>query len=1226
MASRDRVRLCKSIEHLAVTMPMHAVPVPTGVAVRPHYCRRRKRKRSSLAKQQRASKHACRHRGGTCRRALEPLNPVREKNKARTRVSVDPTPKSKRTKREPFFCAGKARRMRRRKRRRRGRMERRAARKAARARRVAAVARGRRKEITIATWNVRTMAVKGANGSGHATVLMTAAEHFGCDIIGLQETRRGGETTCEARGYRIFCSGGEENGIHGVGLAVRKSIATECDCVPEYLGARLLKVRIAMEGKSNAATFVVGYAPTEASKVERTKVDFWTALHAAVADTPAQDHLFVLLDANARTGKRVEGGDPRTNAVMGAYGRDVLNTNGERLISLAAENKLAIVNTFFSTPKKGISHTFEGPKGKWRLDYVLTRQVDRRLIRNATVCETGESDHHIVAVPVRLLGRFAKNRRKREIVSKTVFDRRLLTTDPSLRARVAWETATKLRERHRVEGQEGSDVNSMATDFSADLLMAVAENVPHPVRRPKPGVGGWWANEEAQRNIQETWKMRHAVWRKLRQECRSDYPDRGVKRALGKEVKRATESLNQVKEAAQDSYFRAFVSDLEARHREGDQAAFYRLLKEVDMEGIRKSRQQHIQDEEGNLLKDDSLIRERWLRHFRQLLNQISDLLDPSIVNSLKEYPACASLGIEPTIEEVREAISKMANGKAMGPDDIPVELLKLGLHDDSIIVDEFYKIVLAVWKKEEVPQQWKDAVIKVLHKKSDKTQCGNYRGISLVAHAGKVILKVVAWRLSGYFEEKGFLPEEQCGFRPGRSTSDMVHVIRRLQEMGRAANTPLYMCFVDLQKAYDSVDRTLLWKILARYGVPAKMISVIRQFHDGMRACVRLDDGECSEWFDVLQGLRQGCVLAPLLFNIFFTAVLTVAEQWFRKDADVVNNLVQIRQENDAGTAIVDLWAMLYADDAGVASRSPECLAKMMTVIVQVCHKFGLTVSEKKTETMCLRTPRVQTTVNVKVEAAGQKYKQTDRFVYLGAVVTENADMNAEIRNRTSKAWLCFRRYRRQLYDRKSAPLELKLRMLKAEVIEVLLYGCGTWTLRDKQYDSLRSVHSKLLLRCIGFHKSKRTDHPLSYSTVLQQTGCESIETTIRKRRLLFLGHVMRMGEERLPRTMSLGTLVGGQCRGVGRPEKSWQACVADDLNQFGIAVNGGRTDREKATADKEVWLGCVEVGARKFMANWVVKEKAATDARHARAAQNEEKRKAVARLCQLPFFDSEL
>ena len=109
------------------------------------------------------------------------------------------------------------------------------------------------------------------------------------------------------------------------------------------------------------------------------------------------------------------------------------------------------------------------------------------------------------------------------------------------------------------------------------------------------------------------------------------------------------------------------------------------------------------------------------------------------------------------------------------------------------------------------MPQQWKDTIIMVLHKKKDRTECGNYRGISLVAHAGKILLKIVVRRLSKYCERVRILPEEQSGFRPNRSTTDRMFVIRRLQKLARKKLVPLYVCFIDLTKAYDSVDRTLL-------------------------------------------------------------------------------------------------------------------------------------------------------------------------------------------------------------------------------------------------------------------------------------------------------------------------------------------------------------------------------------------------------------------------------
>ena len=120
--------------------------------------------------------------------------------------------------------------------------------------------------------------------------------------------------------------------------------------------------------------------------------------------------------------------------------------------------------------------------------------------------------------------------------------------------------------------------------------------------------------------------------------------------------------------------------------------------------------------------------------------------------------------------------------------------------------------------------------------------------------------------------------------------------MVRRLQEIGRKAGVSLFMCFIDLQKAYDTVDRTLLWQVLTRIGVPPKMIAVIQQFHDGMRACVR-PDGVCPDWFEVEQGLRQRCVLSPLLFNIFFAVVLTVVLQRLSEDTVILAELVHLKE-----------------------------------------------------------------------------------------------------------------------------------------------------------------------------------------------------------------------------------------------------------------------------------------------------------------------------------------
>ena len=243
------------------------------------------------------------------------------------------------------------------------------------------------------------------------------------------------------------------------------------------------------------------------------------------------------------------------------------------------------------------------------------------------------------------------------------------------------------------------------------------------------------------------------------------------------------------------------------------------------------------------------------MRFFRSQLNAKSDMLDPDIPKRLPQHPVASALGIEPTEDEITTAMKAMANAKAVEPDSLPAELLKLGLEQDRSILLELHRLTTLIWRERKVSEQWKDAVITVLHKRGDKTECRNYRGIPLVSYAGKVLLKSVARRLSAYCEVKEMLPEEQYGFQSDRSTTGMMLVVHRLQEIRWKAGVSLFMCFIDLQKAYDTVDCTLLRQVLIRIGVPPQMIAVI-QLHDGLRACVLPDDGVCLDWFEVEQGL----------------------------------------------------------------------------------------------------------------------------------------------------------------------------------------------------------------------------------------------------------------------------------------------------------------------------------------------------------------------------------
>ena len=175
-------------------------------------------------------------------------------------------------------------------------------------------------------------------------------------------------------------------------------------------------------------------------------------------------------------------------------------------------------------------------------------------------------------------------------------------------------------------------------------------------------------------------------------------------------------------------------------------------------------------------------------------------------------------------------------------------------------------------------------------------TLCDNHRGISLLCIAGKVLAQVILNRLIINVSET-IVPESQCGFRAGRGTTDMVFAIRQLQEKCRKQNKELHMVFVDLTKAFDTVNREGLWKILRKFGCPEKMILLIASFHNGMQARVQ-ENGETSDSCPVMNGVKQGCVLAPAyspsyLLQCFLMPSETLTEECISSSAWMGGSLI---------------------------------------------------------------------------------------------------------------------------------------------------------------------------------------------------------------------------------------------------------------------------------------------------------------------------------------------
>ena len=179
----------------------------------------------------------------------------------------------------------------------------------------------------------------------------------------------------------------------------------------------------------------------------------------------------------------------------------------------------------------------------------------------------------------------------------------------------------------------------------------------------------------------------------------------------------AGKKLWKVRKAAVLGFFWDFVRKLKTRIREGDQASFYKHIKTTNLEGKRDRSSAYVKDEDGVLLRDVKLIREQWVRWFHTLLNAKSPRLDPNIAEGLDQWPENMPLEVQPTIQELTDAIRSLVNGKAVRPDGVSVELFKITLNGDPALRRRLLDIVVRIWRGGVMPQQWKDAIIMVLYK-----------------------------------------------------------------------------------------------------------------------------------------------------------------------------------------------------------------------------------------------------------------------------------------------------------------------------------------------------------------------------------------------------------------------------------------------------------------------------------------------------------------------------
>ena len=502
----------------------------------------------------------------------------------------------------------------------------------------------------------------------------------------------------------------------------------------------------------------------------------------------------------------------------------------------------------------------------------------------------------------------------------------------------------------------------------------------------------------------------------------------------------------------QDAFWARQASDLEDASRHSNTRQMYAILRKA------KATPTHtchlVKDCNGNLLTTKEDCVDRWRQHFEVLLNHPSVPENPDIAADLNNNvaapnPHCPTTPV--TRAEVEAQLKKLKSWKAPGVCGITSEMLKAGGEAMTLwLVD----IINWVWIHDRVPDDWRRGIILPFWKrKGDQHVCSNHRGITLLSIPGKLFTRILLSRALPAIRSRRRI--QQAGFMPNRSTIDHISALRLLVEKAREyrQGRELFIAFIDLRAAFDTVDHASLWKILKILGTPPKMLHLLQQLYTDAKSCVRIGGTDSAE-FTINSGVRQGCVAAPDLFNCVIDYIMS----------KVVERVpgIQLGSYN-----IADLE---YADDTAMLTGTLDDLISALNVFREEAEKLGLSVNWDKTELMRIGDgpdPDNPYFNNIEV-------KFVSTFKYLGSIISKTGDLKPEITRRRILAASIMQSLSKPLWRHRHISRHTKLRIYNACVISVLLYGAETWALNNTLAARLDGFDSRSLRRIENIHWSQ--------------------------------------------------------------------------------------------------------------------------------------------------------
>ena len=455
--------------------------------------------------------------------------------------------------------------------------------------------------------------------------------------------------------------------------------------------------------------------------------------------------------------------------------------------------------------------------------------------------------------------------------------------------------------------------------------------------------------------------------------------------------------------------------------------------------------------EDGSISTKHLDILNKWKNDFSSLLNGgITDadsniVLQPTSVN--EQTDPCFNEHI--SFFEVKKAIFNAKKGKACGFDNIPSEVLQ---NDMSV---SFLHILFNIcFDTGVIPSDWGKCVINPIPKSctSDRRDPLSYRGIALAPSMYKIYCFILNERLSNWSEQNGKIIDEQNGFRKKCSTVDHLSSLTSLIDTRRKRKLSTYCAFIDFRKAYDCINRDILWGRLSSIGVSGKLFGAIKSLYSSISSCVRISH-LTTDWFNVSSGLRQGCCLSPLLFHLFINEVALQIKS-LGKGVQVGNDIVSI---------------LLYADDVVPLPDNPTDIQLMIDSLLDWCNTNGMAINSKKSNVVHFR-PNSEPRSNFEFSCGTKKLAAADRYSYLGITLTEFLDFDATakiIAQSASRALgLLIAKYK----NMGGMPYDVFTKLYESTVWPIISYGAAVRGF--KSYSCINAVQNRAMRFLIGTGK----------------------------------------------------------------------------------------------------------------------------------------------------------